>query len=94
MQGPSAATMRERRGAERRHGGDGRLDDAVARALPAGMGGADHAGLGVREQDHAAIGAGDAERQPRRRGDDAVAARPRLRRPGRARRSTTSGEWT
>ena len=30
---------------------------------------------GIGEQNHPAIGAGDAKRQPRRRGDDAVAAR-------------------
>ena len=53
------------------------------RAFPARMRRADDARLGVGEQDHAAIGAGDAERQPRRRGDEPVAARARIGGPGR-----------
>ena len=63
------------------HGRDGRLDDAGQRAFPAGMRRADDARLCVGEQDHAAVGAGDAERQARRRGHHCVAARPRVGRP-------------
>ena len=82
MQGPSAARMSLRRGAERAHRRDGRLHDARQRAFPARMRRADDAGLGVGEQDHAAVGAGDAEREAGRRGHQPVAARPRLGRPG------------
>ena len=68
-------------GAEPLHRGDRRLDHAAERALPAGMRGPDDPRLRVGEQDHAAIGPGDAERQPGRRGHDPVAARTRVGRP-------------
>ena len=68
---------------ERGHRGDRRFDDAAERALPAGVRGADHARLRVGEQDHAAIGAGDAEAEAGRRGDQRVATRPRFARERR-----------
>ncbi len=46
------------------------------------MRGADDAGLGVGEQQHAAIGAGDAEAEAPRARREAVAARARVLRPG------------
>ena len=48
-------------GAQRPHGGDGRLQHARHRAAPAGMGGADHPGLGVAEQHRRAVGGDDAQ---------------------------------
>ena len=50
-------------GAERLHRVQRRLEDAVAGAAPAGMGGADHPGLVIGEQDRLAIGGqhGDGE---------------------------------
>ena len=63
---------------EPRHRGDRRFDDPAKRALPAGVRGADHARSRVGEQDHAAIGAGDAEAEAGRRGDQRVATRPRV----------------
>ena len=73
-----------------------RLQHAVERALPAGMGGADHPRFRVGEQDHAAVGAGDAERKARRRGDEAIALRPlgERRRSRPARRPNGSGSGT
>ena len=47
------------------------------------MRGADYARLGVDEQDHAAVGAGDAETKAGRRGDQRVATRPRFARERR-----------
>ena len=76
--GPQRGANVARRRAEPDHGRDRRLDDAAERALPAGVSGADHAGAGIGEQNHAAIGAGDAERETGRRSDDADAARPSL----------------
>ena len=43
------------------------------RAFPAGMGGADHARLGVGEQHRRAIGGEDAQRHAGQGGDQAVA---------------------
>ena len=47
-------------------------DDAAGGALPAGMGGADDAGLGVGEQHRRAVGGEDAEQQVRAVGDHRV----------------------
>ena len=49
-------------GAEGLHGGYGRMDDAVQRALPAGMGRADDPGLGIGQQDRGAVGGEDGAR--------------------------------
>ena len=62
-------------GAERHHGGDRRASDVMERALPAGMRGADHPGLGIGEQDRGAIGSQDAQRQARRGGDQRIGLR-------------------
>ena len=51
-----------RRGAQRDHRRHRRLEHAGDRAAPAGMGGADHAGLGIGKQHRRAIGGEDAER--------------------------------
>ena len=53
------------------------------RAAPAGMGGADHAGLGVGEQDRRAVGGDDAERDAGAVGHHGVGARTGARRPRR-----------
>ena len=62
---PDARTDRRddrgRAGAEPDHGGNGRLDHTGRRAAPAGMGGADHASLGIGQQDGRAVGGDDAE---------------------------------
>src|SRR5208337_3160871 len=52
--------------AEPFHRHERRLDHAVERALPAGVGGADHTFRRVDEEQHAAIGAGHAEREAAR----------------------------
>ncbi len=54
-------------GAERLHRVHRRFDHSVERALPAGMRRADDAGARIGEEQHAAIGAGDAEREALRR---------------------------
>ena len=66
MQGPTTATMRARLGAQRLHALDGRLGDAGQRALPAGVGGGDDAGLRVGQQDRRAVGRQGAADHPRR----------------------------
>ncbi len=66
----------------RLHGGDGRLDHAKQRALPARVRGADDAGARVGEQQHAAVGAGDAQRERRRCRHQTVAARTLVLAPG------------
>ena len=47
-------------GAQGLHGRDGGVDHAAQRALPAGVGGADDAGLGIGQQDRRAVGGQDA----------------------------------
>ena len=64
------------------HRRDGRLDDAVEGAAPAGMGGADHPGLGIGEQHRRAIGGEDAQRHAGRAGHHGVDLRGFLPRPG------------
>ena len=49
-------------GAELFHRVDGGFQDAGQRAFPAGMRRADHARVGIDEQDRSAIGRGDADR--------------------------------
>ena len=44
---------------------DRRVGDAADGALPAGMGSADDAGLGVGEEDRRAVGGQDAEHEAR-----------------------------
>ena len=78
-------------GAERLHGGDRRLDHAGEGAAPAGMRGADHARLGVGQQQRPAVGSGHADGEPRRAGDDGVGARAVLSVHGLS-ATTTSGE--
>ena len=65
MHGPTAAAIRARVGAEPLHRRDRRLGHAAERAVPAGMGGADHARLRVGEQDRRAVGGEDAEQRGR-----------------------------
>ena len=78
MQGPSAAQMRAgRRPSPAIAATVASTTPASAPLQPACAAPID-ARLGVREQDHAAVGAGDAESQARRRGDERVAARPRV----------------
>jgi len=64
------------------HGTDGRVEHAAQRAAPAGMGGADHTGLGIGEQDRRAVGGENAERHPRPRRHHAIHPGAILRRPG------------
>ena len=93
MQGPTAARIRAGLRAELRHRAHGRLDHARERAAPAGVGGADHAGLGIGEQDRRAVGAEHAERDAGAIADQRVGRR--LGRPGSgARATTTSAPWT
>ncbi len=56
---------------------------AGERAVPAGMGGADHAALRIGEQHRPAVGGGDAEGERPAWGDHGVGARPRVAGPGR-----------
>ena len=56
MHGPTTATDALAGRAELGHGLDRRLDDPGERAAPARMGGADHAGLGIGQQDRRAVG--------------------------------------
>ena len=58
--------------AERQHRRDRLVGDPRHRAAPAGVGGGDHARLGVGEQDRGAVGGDDAEDQPGRGGDERV----------------------
>ena len=69
-------------GAEQLHRGDRGLDHPAQRALPAGMGGADHAGIRVGEQDRRAVGGEDAERQAGPVGDDFIGIRAAIVGPG------------
>ena len=62
-------------GAELLHGDDRRFEDAGKRAAPAGMGGGDHAGRGIGEEDRPAIGGADADGDARAVGDDGVGLR-------------------
>ena len=78
MHGPIAAAMRSRRAPSALHRRDGGLDHAAERALPAGMGRADHAGLAVGEQHRRAIGGEDAEQQAGPVGDQRVGLRARV----------------
>ena len=48
-----------RLGAQGLHGGNGGVDDAAQRALPAGVDGSDDAGLGIGHQDRRAVGGQD-----------------------------------
>ena len=80
--------------AELLHRGDGRIGDSGERAAPAGMGGADHPGLVIGEQDRRAIGGQDSEQQVRAVGDHRVGVRPLVLRPGLLDRRRTSAEWT
>ena len=66
--------------AEPFHGGDGRVDDAAQRALPAGMRRADHAGVGIGQQHGRAIGGEHAQHDARPVGHQAIGL-------GRARRT-------
>ena len=90
--GPIAARMWPRVGAKPFHGLDRGLDHAGQRAAPAGMCGADHAGLRIGEQDRPAIGRGDADGERAHAGDDGVGAGPRLGGPGRF-GDDDVGEW-
>ena len=53
-----------------------RLDHPAQRALPAGMGGGDHARLAVGEQDRRAVGGEDSEHEARPVGDHRVGLGP------------------
>ena len=64
-------------GAEFFHRVDGGFQHAGQRAFPAGMRRADHARARIDEQDRAAIGRGDADREAFGARDDGVGARPR-----------------
>jgi len=67
------------------HRGDDRFDDAGKGAFPAGMGGADHAGLAVGEQDRRAVRREDAQDEARPVGDDRVGLGPGVVGPRRVR---------
>ena len=58
------------------------------------MGGADHAGLAVGEQDRRAIGGEDAEREAGPVGDDRVGMRAGVVGPGRVGIDARPAEWT
>src|SRR5215210_5113781 len=60
-------------GAEPLHGGDRCFADAEQRALPPGVGGADHLGFAVGEQDRCAVRRQNAEQEPWPVGDKGVA---------------------
>ncbi len=62
-------------GAQTLHCGDGALEHPVQRSTPARMGRADDVHVGIGEQDRAAIGRRDRQRQPGRRGRHAVGFR-------------------
>src|SRR6185437_2005816 len=64
-------------GAECFHRRDGGFQNACQRALPAGVGGADHARGRIDQQDRSAVGRGDADRKTCVPCYDGVAARPR-----------------
>ena len=66
MQGPIAAAIVAGLAPSAAIAAMRRLEHAGDRAAPAGMGGADHAGLRVGEQDRCAVGGDDAERDVRR----------------------------
>ena len=72
MQGPSAAVIRSGAAPSADHRRHDAFQHAVERTLPAGMGGADHAGLRVGQQDRAAIGGEHAQEQARPVGDQRV----------------------
>ena len=82
MQGPSAATISLRAGAETLHRADSRFDHSGQRPFPARMRGADDARALVGEQDHAAVSARHAKRQAWGRRHQRVAAGARARRIG------------
>ena len=94
MHGPTAARDPAALGAEPLHLRDRRLDHAAERALPAGMGGADHARLAVGEQDRRAVGGEDAEREAGPVGDHRVGAAAGHRRARARSTSIASAEWT
>ena len=74
------ALIRARSRAQLFHGVQGCFQHAAAalaqRAFPAGMGGADHLGLGVGQKHWRAVGGEDAQRQARRGGNHGVAFEP------------------
>ena len=78
---PDHSRCRCRPCAEMCHGSDGRLDHTGDGTAPAGMGGGNHAGSHVGEQDGGAIGSDDAERHVRAVRYHGVRARPGAWRP-------------
>ena len=82
--GPDRRHDRGRIGAQFDHGGDGGFNHADHRAAPAGMSGAGHAGIVVRQQDRCAVGGDDAKGdvglvRHHRVGARAIARSPRCR---------------
>ena len=63
------------------------------RAAPAGMRGANHAGLRVGQKHRPAIGRGDADGERAHAGDDGVGARPLIAASTALRRRRRCGEW-
>jgi hypothetical protein len=69
--------------AEPFHRRDGRFDDSGKGAFPARMGGADHPGVPVGEQNRRAVRSEDSQREARPVGHDRIGPRTRIVRPAR-----------
>ena len=94
MTGPIAAAMRARSAPSDSIAATADSITPPKRALPAGMGGTDHAGLRVGEQDRRAIGGEDAEREAGPVGDDGVGMGAGIVGPGLGGDQSASAEWT
>ena len=94
MQGPSAAAMSRRLAPSRAIAATVASTTPVSAPFQPACAAPINARLRIGEQDHAAVGAGDAERESGRRGHDAVAARPASAAPMARRLRPRPAEWT
>ena len=85
MHGPTTALICSRRAPSFSIAAMVASADSAERAAPPGMGGADHAGLSISEQDRRAIGGQYGEQQPGPVGDHGIGVRARVLRPRRKR---------